>query len=105
MGQIMKPITFDSNNFNYYVSEINREQYSQQQTQNSGLKVPSENENIFSARRINPIERTGETSTAERTSKYVENPSLYASLNAMGTGEHSPSKYDEFSGNKLDIWG
>lgn len=98
----MQPITFDTNK-NFYVSEINREQFARQYGQNQGAGIPVGEENIFSTQRINPVEMSSEPAKAQRVNPYVDNQDLYATLNAMGTGEHSPSKYDEYTGNRLDL--
>ncbi|MBR6162322.1 hypothetical protein IKQ26_00290 [bacterium] len=99
----MRPVSLDTNKYDFYVSEINREQYAQKFGQNQGAGIPVGEENIFSTQRINPAERSVEPAKTQRVNPYVDNQDLYATLNAMGTGEHSPSKYDEYTGNRLDL--
>ena len=87
----------------YYVSEIGREEFNKFNSKGS-VSVPIEGENPFSTQRVTPVERTSEAQKPEQTNRYVQNQNLFASLNSIGTGELSPKKYDEFTGNKLDMF-
>ena len=98
----MQPISFKASEYN--VAEISREQYNQMYGRPS-VNVPVESENPFSTQRVRPVERTGEVNKPEQTNRYVEDQNLFASINSIGTGEISPKKYDEFTGNRLDIMG
>lgn len=96
----MQPISFKASEYN--VAEISREQYNNTYGRPS-VNVPVESENPFTTQRVRPVEQTGNINKPEQTNKYVEDPGLFASINSIGTGELSPKKYDEFTGNRLDI--
>ena len=99
----MSSVNFNTNKYDFYVSEINREDYAHRFGQNQGTGIPVGEENIFSTQRVNPTERSVDPAKTQRVNPFVDNQDLYATLNAMGTGEHSPSKYDEYTGNNLDV--
>ena len=87
----------------YYVSEISREEFNKSNGKGS-VSVPIGNENPFSTAKVTPVERTFETKQPEQTNRYVQDQNLFASLNSIGTGELSPKKYDEFTGNGFDMF-
>lgn len=96
-------MTVSFNPKDYYVSEIGREEFNKFNSKGS-VSVPIESENPFSTQRVTPVERTSEAQKPEQTNRYVHDQNLFASLNSIGTGELSPKKYDEFTGNKFDMY-